>query len=429
MMAVGLALPREESGQKATAFAVLAGISVSHLLNDAIQAIVPAIYPMLKAAFALNFAQVGLMTLTHQVTASLLQPLVGFYTDRRPTSHSLVVGMASTLCGLLLLASATTYPIVLVAAALMGIGSAVFHPESSRIARMASGGRHGLAQSLFQVGGNLGSSFGPLLAAFLIVPRGQRSIAWCSLLAVAAMIVLWRIGGWHSEQRSVATIPKAAAAHHHHMSSRRVGWSIAILAALIFSKYVYLASLNSYYTFYLITKFHVSVRTSQIDLFIFLGAVAAGTILGGPVGDRVGPKYVIWGSILGVLPFTLLLPYASLFWTRILTVVIGLILASAFSAIVVYAQELVPGRVGLISGVFFGFAFGMAGLGAAVLGRLADSVGIEAVYRVCAFLADDRPAGGVPAGPGQAEGQPQRLTQNSQNSQRKNCLRIPRALR
>jgi FSR family fosmidomycin resistance protein-like MFS transporter len=341
---------------------------------------------MLKSAFALNFAQVGLMTLTHQVTASLLQPLVGFYTDRRPTTYSLVVGMASTLCGLLLLASATTYPVVLAAAALMGIGSAVFHPESSRIARMASGGRHGLAQSLFQVGGNLGSSFGPLLAAFLIVPRGQRSIAWCSLLAVAAMIVLWKIGGWYGAQRSAATINPVVVTRHRHMSSRRVGWSIAILAALIFSKYVYLASLNSYYTFYLITKFQVSVRTSQIDLFIFLGAVAAGTILGGPVGDRVGPKYVIWGSILGVLPFTLLLPHANLFWTRILTVVIGLILASAFSAIVVYAQELVPGRVGLISGVFFGFAFGMAGLGAAVLGRLADSVGIEAVYQACAYL-------------------------------------------
>jgi MFS transporter, FSR family, fosmidomycin resistance protein len=385
-MDVGVALPRARSRPKSTAFAVLAGISVSHLLNDSIQAIVPAIYPMLKAAFALNFAQVGLMTLTHQVTASLLQPLVGFYTDRRPATYSLVVGMFSTLCGLLLLSSATTFHVVLVAAALMGIGSAVFHPESSRIARMASGGRHGLAQSLFQVGGNLGSSFGPLLAAFLIVPRGLRSIAWCSLPAVTAMIVLWRIGGWYGAQRSVAPAARVATAPHGHLSSRRVGWSIAILAALIFSKYVYLASLNSYYTFYLITKFHVSVRASQIDLFIFLGAVAAGTILGGPVGDRVGPKYVIWGSILGVLPFTLLLPHAGLFWTRILTVVIGLILASAFSAIVVYAQELVPGRVGLISGVFFGFAFGMAGLGAAVLGRLADNVGIEAVYRVCAFL-------------------------------------------
>jgi MFS transporter, FSR family, fosmidomycin resistance protein len=385
-MEVALAQAREESRRTSTAFAVLAGISVSHLLNDSIQAIVPAIYPMLKSAFALSFAQVGLMTLTHQVTASLLQPLVGLYTDRRPATHSLVLGMFSTLCGLLLLAGAATFQMVLAAAALMGIGSAVFHPESSRIARMASGGRHGLAQSLFQVGGNLGSSFGPLLAAFLIVPRGQRSIAWCSLLAVAAMAVLWKIGGWYGAQRSVAHVARAAAPPHHHMSRRRVGWSIAILAALIFSKYVYLASLNSYYTFYLITKFHVSVRASQIDLFIFLGAVAAGTILGGPVGDRVGPKYVIWGSILGVLPFTLLLPHADLFWTRILTVVIGLILASAFSAIVVYAQELVPGRVGLISGVFFGFAFGMAGLGAAVLGRLADNVGIEAVYRVCAFL-------------------------------------------
>jgi FSR family fosmidomycin resistance protein-like MFS transporter len=384
-MEVGLAASREES-RKSTAFAVLAGISVSHLLNDSIQSIVPAIYPMLKSAFALSFAQVGIMTLTHQVTASLLQPLVGLYTDRRPTSHSLVFGMACSLSGLLVLAGALTYPMVLAAAALMGIGSAIFHPESSRIARMASGGRHGLAQSLFQVGGNLGSSFGPLLAAFLIVPRGQRSIAWCSLLAVVAIIVLWRIGDWYGMERSAPIHRTGATPHPLNMSRRRVAWSIAILAALIFSKYVYLASLNSYYTFYLISKFHVSVRASQIDLFIFLGAVAAGTILGGPVGDRIGPKYVIWGSILGVLPFTLLLPHANLFWTRILTVVIGLILASAFSAIVVYAQELVPGRVGLISGVFFGFAFGMAGLGAAVLGRLADSVGIEAVYRVCAFL-------------------------------------------
>ena len=400
-----------------TSYGVLAGVSVSHLLNDTIQSLLPALYPMFKAAFALTFAQVGLMTLTLQLTASLLQPLVGFYTDRRPKPYSLVAGMAITLVGLLLLSVAATFGALLAAAGLMGVGSAIFHPESSRIARMASGGRHGFAQSFFQVGGNLGSSLGPLLGAFLVVPHGQSSLAWCSLLALAAIVVLWQIGGWSREAHSSANAargpadrlrqgygapPKRSAeaeAGHHvrggrgvghetrtHLTPRRIGWSIAILAALIFSKYFYLASLSSYYTFYLISKFHVSIRAAQIDLFIFLAAVAAGTMLGGLVGDRIGVKNVIWASILGVFPFTALLPYANLFWTPILTVVIGLILASAFSAIVVYAQELVPGRVGMISGLFFGFAFGMGGLGAAVLGQLADVVGIEAVYRLCAFL-------------------------------------------
>ncbi len=370
---------------------MLAAISFSHLLNDTIQSLVPAIYPLLKSAFALNFAQVGLMTLTQQLTASLLQPVVGLYTDRRPTPYSLVIGMGFSLLGLLLLAVAPTFPALLLAAGMMGIGSSVFHPESSRVARMASGGRHGLAQSVFQVGGNLGSSFGPLLGAFLVAPRGQRSIAWCSLLAFVAMIVLWRIGGWSrtraaASAASAATPKPASRERTSGFTPRQVGWSIAILGALIFSKYFYLAGLTTYYTFYLMTKFKVPVQTAQINLFVFLAAVAAGTILGGPVGDRFGAKYVIWGSILGVLPFTLALPYASLFWTPILTVIIGLILASAFSAIVVYAQELVPGRVGLISGIFFGFAFGMGGLGAAVLGGLADRIGIESVYRLCAFL-------------------------------------------
>jgi MFS transporter, FSR family, fosmidomycin resistance protein len=375
--------PREE-----TAVAVLAGISLSHLLNDTVQALVPAIYPMLKAAFSLSFAQVGLMTLAQQLTASVLQPLVGLYTDRRPMPYSLVIGMAFTLVGLLLLAAAPTFGVILSAALLMGIGSAVFHPESSRVARMASGGRHGLAQSVFQVGGNVGTSFGPLLGAFLVLPRGQRSIAWCALLALAGIAVLWKIGGWHRAWRArvLAAPPVAASRPRVQVSPRRVGWSLAILAALIFSKYFYLASLSSYYTFYLIEKFHLSVRTAQIQLFVFLAAVAVGTIVGGPIGDRIGRKLVIWVSILGVLPFTLLLPYASLFWTPVLAIVIGLILASAFSAIVVFAQELVPGRVGLISGVFFGFAFGMGGIGAAVLGQMADVVGIEAVYRLCAFL-------------------------------------------
>jgi MFS transporter, FSR family, fosmidomycin resistance protein len=381
-------ITRTVSRREETAVAVLAGISLSHLLNDTVQALVPAIYPMLKAAFSLSFAQVGLMTLAQQLTASVLQPLVGLYTDRRPMPYSLVIGMAFTLVGLLLLAAAPTFGIILAAALLMGIGSAVFHPESSRVARMASGGRHGLAQSVFQVGGNIGTSFGPLLGAFLVLPRGQGSIAWCALLALAGMAVLWKIGGWHREwrKRVLAAPPASMSRPRVQVSPRRVGWSLAILGALIFSKYFYLASLGSYYTFYLIEKFHVSVRTAQIQLFVFLAAVAVGTILGGPIGDRIGRKLVIWVSILGVLPFTLLLPYASLFWTPVLAIVIGLILASAFSAIVVFAQELVPGRVGLISGVFFGFAFGMGGIGAAVLGQMADVVGIEAVYRLCGFL-------------------------------------------
>jgi len=381
-------ITRTISPREGTAVAVLAGISLSHLLNDTVQALVPAIYPMLKATFSLSFAQVGLMTLAQQLTASVLQPLVGLYTDRSPMPYSLVVGMTFTLVGLLLLSAAPTFGIILAAALLMGIGSAVFHPESSRVARMASGGRHGLAQSVFQVGGNIGTSFGPLLGAFLVLPRGQKSIAWCALLALAGIAVLWKIGGWHREWRArVLTAPAVSASRPRvQVSPRRVGWSLAILAALIFSKYFYLASLSSYYTFYLIEKFHLSVRTAQIQLFVFLAAVAVGTIVGGPIGDRVGRKLVIWVSILGVLPFTLLLPHASLFWTPVLAIVIGLILASAFSAIVVFAQELVPGRVGLISGVFFGFAFGMGGIGAAVLGQMADVVGIEAVYRLCAFL-------------------------------------------
>jgi FSR family fosmidomycin resistance protein-like MFS transporter len=367
-----------------TAFAVLAGVSLSHLLNDTIQSLLPALYPMFKSTFALSFAQVGLMTLALQLTASLLQPLVGLYTDRRPTPYSLVAGMAVSLAGILLLSIAGTFGALLAAAALMGIGSAVFHPESSRIARMASGGRHGFAQSFFQVGGNLGSSFGPLVGAFLVVPRGQTSVAWCGLLALLAIAVLWRVGDWSRAMHARPAAPRPPGAAL--VAAGRVGPSIAILAALIFSKYFYLASLSSYYTFYLISKFHVSVRTSELDLFVFLAAVAAGTMLGGLVGDRIGVKNVIWGSILGVFPFTALLPYASLFWTPILTVLIGLVIASAFSAIVVYAQELVPGRVGMISGLFFGFAFGMGGLGAAVLGGLADRIGIEAVYRICAFL-------------------------------------------
>jgi FSR family fosmidomycin resistance protein-like MFS transporter len=367
---------------------ILAAISVSHLLNDTIQSLIPSIYPILKSSFQLNFSQIGLIALTLQLTASLLQPVVGMYTDRRPTPYSLVAGMAFSLVGLLLLSVAASLGMILVAAGLIGIGSSVFHPESSRVARMASGGRHGLAQSVFQVGGNLGSSLGPLLAAFLVVPRGQSSLAWCALLALVAMVLLFRVGRWSADRRSRTVKPSARVSWEPRpgLSRTRVMTALAVLVALIFSKYFYLAGLNSYYTFYLISKFGLSVQSAQIHLFVFLGSVAAGTILGGPVGDRIGPKYVIWGSILGVFPFTFALPYANLFWTGVLTVAIGLILASAFSAILVYAQELVPGRVGTIGGLFFGFAFGMAGLGAAALGKLADLTSIEYVYRLCAYL-------------------------------------------
>jgi len=369
-------------------YKVLAAISVCHLLNDMMSSLLPAIYPLLKSSFNLNFAQVGLITLTYQTTASLLQPMIGFYTDKRPRPFSLPVGMGATLIGLILLAAARTFPALLVAAALVGTGSSVFHPESSRVARMASGGQHGLAQSIFQVGGNAGLSLGPLLAAFIVLPKGQNSIAWFSLAALAGMILLTGVSSW---AKNHAESWKRFSAKHDidkppDLSTGRITASIAILMALLFSKFVYLASLTSYYTFYLINKFQMSVEDAQVHLFVFLGAVALGTLIGGPVGDRIGRKSVIWVSILGVLPFTLLLPYANLFWTEILSVVIGLILASAFSVIVVYAQELVPGKVGMISGLCFGFAFGMAGLGAAVLGWLADLTSINFVYLVCSYL-------------------------------------------
>jgi FSR family fosmidomycin resistance protein-like MFS transporter len=374
-----------------TAVPVLLAVSFSHMLNDTIQSLLPAIYPILKTNYQLSFSQVGLLTLTLMVTASVLQPLVGLFTDKRATPYSLVYGMTFSLFGLLLLSRANHLGTLLLAAGLIGVGSAVFHPESSRVARMASGGRHGLAQSVFQVGGNIGSSLGPLLAAFLVLPRGQSSIAWASAVALLAIGVLWKVGSWSSHQHrkpKPAVDPHTTGHPHHHiaLSESRVRWSIVILIALIFSKYFYLASLTNYYTFYLINHFGVSVQSAQIDLFIFLGAVAAGTILGGPIGDRMGRKLVIWVSILGVFPFTFALPFANLFWTQMLSIVIGLILSSAFSAIVVYAQELMPGRIGLISGLFFGFAFGMGGLGAAVLGRLADATSIVFVYRVCAYL-------------------------------------------
>jgi MFS transporter, FSR family, fosmidomycin resistance protein len=369
-----------------TALIVLVGLSICHLLNDLLQALLPAIYPMLKTSFALDFWQIGLITLANQLTASVLQPIVGHFTDRRPQPYSLAIGMGFTLCGLLLLAVAAHFWSLLAAAALVGIGSAVFHPESSRIARLASGGRHGLAQSLFQTGGNFGSSLGPLLAAFIVLPRGQGSVGWFSIVALVAIAMLWRIGDWY--RATGATRPRVVepASAAPPLPPKLVRRTLAVLLALVFSKYVYLASLTSYYTFFLIHRFGVSVQSAQLHLFAFLGAVAAGTFIGGPIGDRFGRKYVIWGSILGVLPFTMMLPYVDLFWTGVLSVVIGLVLASAFSAILVYAQELMPGRVGLIAGLFFGFAFGVGGIGAAVLGRLADLTSIDVVYRVCAFM-------------------------------------------
>ncbi|HKE84170.1 MAG TPA: MFS transporter [Vicinamibacterales bacterium] len=368
-----------------TALGILAAISVCHGLNDLMQSVLPATYPILKDAYHLSFGQVGLITFANQVTASLLQPVVGTFTDRSPKPYSLSTGMAFTLVGLLLLSIAPTFLAILAAVALVGIGSSIFHPESSRVARLASGGRHGFAQSLFQVGGNVGTSMGPLLAAFIVVPYGQHSIAWFSIVALCAMTILFRVGGWY-RRHIVAKMRSAATAARAVLPSRRVKAALTILMLLVFSKNVYLASLTSFYTFYLIHKFHLTVQSAQLHLFMLLGAAAAGTFIGGPVGDRIGRKYVIWVSILGVLPFTLLLPYANLMWTEILTVVIGLVLASAFSAIVVFAQELVPGRVGAISGMFFGFAFGAGGVGAAMLGRLADATSIDVVFTVCSFL-------------------------------------------
>lgn len=369
-----------------TAVAVLLALSFCHMLNDMMQSLLAAIYPMLKADYGLDFGQIGLLTLTFQLTASLLQPWVGFYTDRRPQPFSLVLGMASTFAGLLLLATASSYGLLLAGAAVVGIGSSVFHPESSRVARMASGGRFGLAQSVFQLGGYSGTALGPLLAALIVVPNGQGSVAWFSAAALIAATLLWRVGIWYKAARANAAKKPAAAVESLVLPKRKVLITLGLLAVLVFSKNFYMASLTSYYTFYLMETFHVSVRASQVYLFIFLGAVAVGTLIGGPVGDRFGRKVVIWCSILGVLPFTLMLPYANLFWTPILSVIIGLILASAFPAIIVYGQELVPGKVGTIAGLFFGFSFGMGGLGAAILGEVADVHGIRFVYSLCAFL-------------------------------------------
>lgn len=368
-----------------TAFTVLAAITASHLLNDLMQSLLPAVYPILKMQFGLDFWHIGLIALANQSTASLLQPVVGYVTDKRPRPYSLAIGMTATMAGLLLLSVANRFALILPAAAMIGIGSAVFHPESSRVARAASGGRHGFAQSFFQTGGNAGSSLGPLLAAFIVAPRGQSSIAWFSIFAIVGIAILWRVGRWYSHtgmKRAAATVKEAGPS----LPGGEVRRGMTILLVLVFSKYVYLASLTSYFTFFLIHKFQVSVQASQLYLFGFLAGVAAGTFAGGPIGDRIGRKLVIWVSILGVLPFTLVLPYVNLFWTAVLSIVIGLIIASAFSAILVYAQELAPRRVGLVSGLFFGFAFGVAGLAAAALGWLADATSMDFVYRLCSFL-------------------------------------------
>src|SRR5713226_6180405 len=380
-------------GEK-TVFKILLTISFCHLLNDTIQSLMPPIYPLLQRTFHFNYWQVGRIALTSQLTASILQPLVGLYTDRRPKPYSLAVGMGITMIGLLAFAMAPSYGTILTAAALVGIGSAVFHPESSRIARLASGGQHGMAQSLFQVGGNAGSALGPLLAWAFIT--GQSSIAWFSLMALFAIVLLTNIGTWFRNHpvhlpKPVAVDPArlaflGSAPPRAVLAPRKVAFALAVLVALMFSKFFYLASLMNYYTFYLMGKFHLSIQNAQLHLFLFLAAVAAGTFIGGPVGDKIGRKYVIWCSILGILPFTLVLPYSNLYWTSILSVVIGFILASAFSAILVYAQELMPGRIGMVSGLFFGLAFGLGGIGAALLGKLADLTSINFVYHVCAFL-------------------------------------------
>ncbi len=372
-----------------TAYGILFSISFSHMLNDMIQSLIPSIYPLLKESFSLNFAQIGLIQLTFQLTASILQPFVGSYTDKRPMPFSLAIGMCFTLGGLIFVSFANSYYLILASVALIGAGSSVFHPESSKIAYMASGGKRGLAQSIFQVGGNAGTAIGPLLAALIIVRYGRTHAVYFAILALLAIAILVHVGKWAKKQNGLLKSQKEKniqPVYHTHLSKKKIHLSVGILLILIFSKYFYLSSLSSYYTFFLIEKFDVSIKNSQLFLFAFLLAAAIGTYLGGPLGDRYGRKYVIWFSILGVTPFTLLLPYANLFWTAVLSVIIGLILSSAFPAILVYAQELMPGKIGMISGLFFGFAFGMGGLGSALLGLLADATDIYFVYHVCAFL-------------------------------------------
>lgn len=379
---------RLENTIERTVYPILIAISFSHLLNDTIQSLIPAIYPILKTNYHLSFAQIGLITFTFQMAASLLQPFVGLYTDKKPQPYSLAVGMGFTLTGLVVLSMSHHFYLVLVSVGLIGMGSSVFHPESSRMAHAAAGNKRGLAQSIFQLGGNLGSSIGPLLAAWVIVPQGQTSIAWFSVIALLAIFILTKVGNWYKNfiLNNLSRKKNNTTSFHPLFSKRKVAFSVTILLVLIFSKYFYLASLTSYFTFYLINKFHVGIQTSQIYLFVFLFSVACGTMIGGPLGDKFGRKYVIWFSILGTAPFSLLLPFVNLFWTGILIVPIGLILSSAFPAILVYAQELIPGKIGMISGLFFGFAFGMGGIGSALLGNLADKTSIIYVFHVCSFL-------------------------------------------
>lgn len=384
-MSPSIAQPAASQGAR-NAGIVLGTLSFCHFINDMLQSLLPALYPLLRETYALSFAQIGAITLTYQITASILQPLVGSYTDKHPLPYSLAAGMAFTACGLILLGTATSYNFILLGAACIGIGSSIFHPESSRLARLASGGRHGFAQSVFQVGGNAGSACGPLMAAFVLVTRGQSGVAWFALIALLGIVLLAWIGHWYARHRQQNAATHKAATMAPVLDRGQIFKVIAVLLVLIFSKYFYLVSLSSYYTLYLIDRFQISVTSAQLHLFVFLAAVAAGTFLGGPIGDRIGRKKVIWASIFGMLPFTLILPHANLFWTTVLTVPIGIVMASAFPAIVVYAQELIPGRVGLISGLFFGFAFGMGGIGAYLLGELADRTSIEFVYLMCSFL-------------------------------------------
>ena len=371
-----------------TAFSVLLALGLSHMLNHTLQTLIAAIYPLIKQSLTLSFSQIGLITLVFQFSSSVFQPVVGWYTDKKPQPYSLPVGMTSTLCGLFLLAFSNSLGMVLISVTLIGIGSSIFHPEASRLAYLASGGRPGLAQSIFQVGGNLGGSLGPLLAALVIAPFGQRNVAWFTVVALLCIGVMFPISRWYKRnlyflrQRAANKVKEVNA----RLSHRKIIFSLCILLILIFSKYVYLASINSYYTFYLIHKFGISVQASQFYLFAFLFSVAVGTLIGGPIGDKVGRKYVIWVSILGAAPFTLVMPYMGLMGTCVMSIFIGLIISSAFSAILVYAQELLPGKVGMIAGLFFGLAFGIAGIASAVLGNIADDRGIEYMYHVCSWL-------------------------------------------
>ncbi len=371
---------------KKTVYSILFAISFGHLLNDLLQAVIPAAYPILKDNYNLNFTQVGLITFSYQMAASILQPFVGFYTDRKPKPYSQIVGMLFTLSGIVLLSYAGSFPVILASVVLVGIGSSIFHPEASRVSYLASGGKRGLAQSIFQIGGNTGTAIGPLLIAWIVVPHGQQYIIWFLAVALLAIVVLWRIAQWYQNHLNLNAKKKIVLENLPNLSQRRIVISVVILLVLIFSKYFYVASISSYFTFYLIEKFNLSVQDAQFNLFLFLLSVAAGTLLGGPLGDKFGRKYVIWFSVLGAAPFTLLLPYAGLFWTGVLSVVIGIIISSAFPAILVYAQELLPKKLGMVSGLFYGFAFGMGGLGSALLGYLADHTSIEYVYHICAYL-------------------------------------------